>query len=981
MEVLLKQLLDQLPEAVFLRDPEQRYLYANAAYRRLLGVPEETSLEGLRDNDFLPHAMAEALQRRDQRVLTSGEALLDQEILWEEGRTLLASTYPLASAGVGGRLQPPRLSADQEEQLRHLMTSVRCLLWQATVTEWPAAEAPRESRPFDPVKGTCLFWNVRLLNTGGIQNWLPLDLAEGQSIFAALHHARLAEDSAQCDRVTAQALLSGASSFSNAYRLRLPSGELRWIQEEVQVESLGQGRWSLVAVCTDITSIHNTSNQLLRLIQGTGALLWHGFALRRPDGHFDWRMHFVEEEESRRRFPLSHNTGHFSDDLYHARPEEDRERCDTNLRAALEQGQFRFVQDFRVQLADGTTVWLNESVHIEPQEEGFWHLSGVCVDVTAHKSYEVNLRQLVGDLGCLLGYVSVERKPVPQGDPFLEQLAAFQGMGSAGEYYEFISYTLLDEAAVRRWIPLDWKDEPTTGRQLFLARLPEDQARSVQEMVRAVQTGQARCGCEFRIQLADGTLRWMRDEMAVIQESENRWRLSGFTLDITGEKQTQELLHYQAHHDALTQLPNRLALQERLELWEGQGKEASLLVLDLDNFKVINDSLGHAAGDAVLQEVAVRLQASVGEGQIARLGGDEFTILLEGVRSEEALAALADRIADALELPFTLGEHTFNLSTSIGIARSSAFQHTEFLRHADMALYTAKEQGRARSAFYTHAMQRRVQERFELERALRYGLETDELSLWYQPVVALASGALVGLEGLARWKHAKLGMISPARFIPVAEQSGLIVPLGRRLFAQACRDLRQWQAQLPQLHVGINLSGVELKHPSLLGHLRELLAHFGVGSTGLAVEITESVMMTDSGSHLGLLDELRTLGLELLIDDFGTGYSSMAYLSQMPVQGLKIDRSFVQHLDSSNPKLARDNREIIRAMVALAGALELQVIAEGIETEAQRLALLELGITTGQGYLFARPCPAAEITARYLHQPLALYPQHTVHAA
>lgn len=964
MEALLKQLLDQLPEAVFLRDREQRYLYANSAYRALLGVGAEVPLEGLTDNDFLPQGMAEALQRRDQRVFSSGEALLDQEILWREGQNLAISTYPLCSA-VGGRLQPPRLSADQEDQLRHLMTSARCLLWQAVVTEWPEAEAPRDSRPFDPVKGTRLFWHVRLLNTGGVQNWLPLERMEGQSIFAAIHHARLPEDTLNCDRVTARALLNGTPSFSNEYRLRLPNGELRWICEDIQVEQLAPGRWRLVAVCTDVTSVRSTGNQLLRLIQGTGALLWHGIALRKPEGDFDWRIHIVEEEESRQRFPVLSNTGRFNEDLYRARPEEDQARCDANLRKALEQGSSRFVQDFRLRMADGTTIWLNESVHIELQEEGFWYLSGVCVDVTAHKSYEVNLRQLVGNLGCLLGYVHVERKPVPQGDHFLEQLAAFQGVSGAGEYYEFISYTLLDEEAVRRWVPLDWKAEPSTGRQLFLARLPEDQARSIQEMARAIQNQQTRCGCEFRIQLADGTLRWMRDEMTVIQEGENRWRLSGFTLDITREKQTQELLQYQAHHDALTGLPNRLALQERLELWERTGKEASLLILDLDNFKVINDSLGHAAGDSVLQQVATRLQESVGEGLIARLGGDEFTVLLEGVRTEEALHALTERIAGALELPLELGEHTFNLSTSIGVARSSTFQHTEFLRHADMALYAAKEQGRARSAFYTHTMQRQVQERFELERALRYGLETDELSLWYQPVVSLATGALVGLEGLARWQHAKLGMISPARFIPVAEQSGLIVPLGRRLFAQACRDLRQWQVSRPGLHVGVNLSGVELKHPALLSHLKELLAHFGVEGSGLTVEITESVMMTDSGGRLELLDELRALGLELLIDDFGTGYSSMAYLTQMPVQGLKIDRSFVQHLDSSNPKLARDNREIVRAMVALAGALELQVIAEGIETEAQRQALLDLGITIGQGYLFARPCPVAEITARY----------------
>jgi diguanylate cyclase (GGDEF)-like protein len=861
----------------------------------------------------------------------------------------------------------PTVPLTQDAPLQDLLERARCLFWQSLVVECPLEQLYPGTRVFHPGRGTGLHWRGDFLNAEGLPSWLSLPRNDGETLANVFQRALLREDAQKRDATAHQALHAQQAHYDTEFRVRLASGELRWLHEEVHIQPLAPGHWRLTGICMDITSLRSTSTQLVRLIQESKVLLWEGHAYRQADGTLVWHKAFQEEGISRQQFPLPGEPTTYARDFFLARSEDDQRRCTGTMQAALEQGQRHFSQQFQVTLRDGTVSWFTENVHIEPQRDGVWQLSGVCHEITALKSYEANIRQLVGSIRCLLGSVVIERKPIPHDDPFQQKLAEYQGMTATGEFYEFINYTVLEEEAVRRWIPIAWASPGLTGRQLFLARLPEDQVRTINDMVRTIQSGEKRCLSEYRIRLASGELRWMRDQMELTVESNNRWRMSGFTIDITQEKQDQERLHYQAHHDMLTGLPNRLALQEQLEQWRPSEHGVSLMILDLDNFKRINDSVGHPVGDAVLIEVARRLERCVQGGLVARLGGDEFTILLPGMPPFAALQAQADQIAQELAPPIQVGSHVFAVTASIGIARGSALTHTEYLRNADLALYEAKEQGRARSAFYTQTLQQSAQERFELEGALRLALETDDqLTLWYQPLIELETGNLLSLEGLARWTHPTLGSISPARFIPVAEQSGLIAPLGRKLFAQACAQLAHWQQRVPGLRLAVNLSGVELKSQSLTEDLITTLKRYGVSAEDLTLEITESVMMTSSGGQLPLLDHLSALGFCLAIDDFGTGYSSMAYLTQLPVQELKVDRSFVRHLDSDNPKLAHENQEIIRAVVGLARALQLEVIAEGIETEAQRKIVQELGVTIGQGYLFARPCPAQEIETRFL---------------
>ncbi|MBB6050592.1 sensor domain-containing protein [Armatimonas rosea] len=859
-------------------------------------------------------------------------------------------------------LSSPTVPLTQDAPLQDLLERARCLFWQSLVVECPLEQLYPDARVFHPERGTGLHWRGDFLNAEGLPSWLPLARNDSETLANAFQRALLREDSQRRDATAHQALHAQQSHYDTEFRVRLATGELRWLHEEVHIQPLAAGHWRLTGICTDITSLRSTSTQLVRLIQEGGVLLWEGHAYRQPDSSLVWHKAFQEETVSRQQFPLPGEPTTYARDFFLARSEDDQQRCTANMQAALEQGLKHFSQQFQVTLRDGTVSWFTENVHIEPQRDGVWQLSGVCHEITALKSYEANIRQLVGSIRCLLGSVIIERKPIPHDDPFQQKLAAYQGMTETGEFYEFINYTVLEEEAVRRWIPIAWASPSLTGRQLFLARLPEDQMRTINDMVRTIQNGEKRCLSEYRIRLASGELRWMRDQMELTVESANRWRMSGFTIDITQEKQDQERLHYQAHHDMLTGLPNRLAFQETLEQWRQSEQGASLMILDLDNFKHINDNVGHPVGDAVLIEVARRLERCVHDGLVARLGGDEFTIVLPGMPPFEALQAQADQIAEALAAPLAVGQNTFAITASIGIVRGSGLTHTEYLRNADLALYEAKEQGRARSAFYTQTLQQSAHERFELESALRLALETDQLTLWYQPLIDLETGTLLSLEGLARWTHPTLGSISPTRFIPIAEQSGLIAPLGRKLFTVACAQLARWQRTLPGLRLSVNLSGVELKSQSLTEDLAATLKRFGIAAEDITLEITESVTMTSSGGQLPLLDRLSTQGFRLAIDDFGTGYSSMAYLTQLPVQELKVDRSFVRHLD----RLAHDNQEIIRAVVGLARALQLEVIAEGIETEAQQRIVHALGVQIGQGYLFARPCPAQEIEARFL---------------
>jgi len=427
------------------------------------------------------------------------------------------------------------------------------------------------------------------------------------------------------------------------------------------------------------------------------------------------------------------------------------------------------------------------------------------------------------------------------------------------------------------------------------------------------------------------------------------------------EAQVTELAA-QAFYDPLTKLPNRALFLDRLERMLTRVKRrkgsVAVLFLDLDNFKLVNDSLGHDVGDQLLLAVARRLQGSVrAEDTVARFGGDEFAIAAGDVAQPSDATRIAARVAEHLTAPFTLDGQEVYASSSVGIAlnRSEHDRPDSLLRDADTAMYKAKVNGKARFELFSQDMQNQTAERLRLETDLRRAVERSELQLHYQPVVELHSRQIVEVEALLRWEHPRRGFISPAEFIPVAEESGLIGPIGRWVLGQACRQARAWRDELgprAPAKVSVNLSARQFS-PSLVKEIQQVLRDAGLGPEGLKLEITEGILMRSEASTFATLFELKDLRIDLALDDFGVGYSSLAYLKRFPFSSLKIDRSFVQ-------RVGRDPEDaaIVRAIITIAKALHMNIVGEGIETVDQYEHLLALGCDRGQGYYFARPMTA-----------------------
>jgi len=439
--------------------------------------------------------------------------------------------------------------------------------------------------------------------------------------------------------------------------------------------------------------------------------------------------------------------------------------------------------------------------------------------------------------------------------------------------------------------------------------------------------------------------------------------------DITDRKRAEAQLLHDAYHDALTGLPNRSWFIEQLaQGLSAAGQDAksffAVLFLDLDRFKVINDSMGHQFGDQLLIGIAERLKASVRPGdKIARLGGDEFTVLIAGLKAETDLLDLTERIQRAVSQPFVLnGFETFT-TASIGIALSNLgyVRPEELLRDADTAMYQAKSSGKAQHIIFDKKMHVRAMNLMTLETDLRRAIDREEFMLQYQPIVCLKSGQLSGFEALVRWRHPERGMISPGEFIAVAEETGLILPLGRWVLAEACAQWKAWadtySPDLPLL-MSVNLSSKQLMDASLLNQLLQTVSATGIDPHKLKLEITESVVMENIEMASQMLKQLRALGVELSIDDFGTGYSSLSYLHRLPINTLKIDRSFVSRMNEQN-----ENYEIVRTIILLARNLGLGIIAEGVETLEQVRRLAELNCDHGQGYYFSKPVSAKQASA------------------
>ena len=482
---------------------------------------------------------------------------------------------------------------------------------------------------------------------------------------------------------------------------------------------------------------------------------------------------------------------------------------------------------------------------------------------------------------------------------------------------------------------------------------------------------------EERIVWPDGQVRTLASWGEVVADANGQpTRMMGICWDITERRELEEQLVREALHDQLTGLPNRALFVDRLtQAIDGlPRKEGAIGVLfvDVDRFKVINDSLGHDAGDAVLLELSQRLSETVRPGDtVARFGGDEFVILCEGISHPAEAILIATRLQAEVNRPMQIEASELVVTISLGIALTSSTETlpSELLRDADAAMYRAKQDGRARAVVFADAMRAAAMERLDTEMELRRALADGDLRVHYQPLVDLSRGVVVGVEALVRWQHAIKGLIGPVDFIPTAEETGLVIPLGEWVLEQACEQLRRWQSEGRALSMAVNLSGLQIGHPEFSRQVASVLERTGVDCSGLTLEITESVLMKDAEETMTVLRELKQLGVQLSVDDFGTGYSSLSYLKRFPVDVLKIDRSFVDGL-ADDP----DDAAIVRAVLALASSLGMSVVAEGVETPEQLAVLRGLGCSKGQGFWFSRPVAADQIEDLLAHAVLPLPP-------
>ena len=446
---------------------------------------------------------------------------------------------------------------------------------------------------------------------------------------------------------------------------------------------------------------------------------------------------------------------------------------------------------------------------------------------------------------------------------------------------------------------------------------------------------------------------------AELQLDDSHWFV-GIFRDVTERKTHEAALLHSANYDSLTGLPNRSLLFDRfdkaLASAKRHGRRLGVLYIDLDNFKVINDTLGHDSGDLLLCQAAERIQACVRDGDtVARTGGDEFVVLLAEVGQPSDLARIADRMLKSMRLPFQIGEAKGFSGASIGscLFPEDGASRTELLRRADLAMYKAKEKGRNRVQHYSEKLQEQIRSRMAIEQALRMAIERGELQLHYQPQVDLGSGRIVAAEALLRWHNAELGAVAPDRFIPIAENTGMIVSMGAWVIERACRDLAHWRQRSGASHcrIAINLSPRQFEQDALQKVIDAAIERHGVPASALEFEITESHLMTDPDHIAKVLHDLRDAGCTIALDDFGTGYSSLSYLRNLPLDCLKIDKSLVMDVS------------ILVAVIQLARSFRLKTIAEGVEDEHLATLLRELGCDMAQGYHFARPMPLSELTA------------------
>jgi diguanylate cyclase (GGDEF)-like protein/PAS domain S-box-containing protein len=620
---------------------------------------------------------------------------------------------------------------------------------------------------------------------------------------------------------------------------------------------------------------------------------------------------------------------------------DDRERVLAEDRRTNETGD-PFVMEYRQLAKDGHLVWIRDEATLVRDEKGeplYW--LGVQIDITVRKQTEEALRDAEHRYRTLVEQIPAVTYIDPVDDPDTS-------LYTSPHIEQMLGYT-----------PQEWQTEKLWPKRLH----PDDRERILAADERFEAGGGEPFSEEYRLLAKDGSVVWVREEAVLVRDEAGEplyWQ--GVFYDLTERKALEERLHYQALHDPLTDLPNRRLFMDRLgqalRRTMRQHNQVAVLFMDLDGFKVVNDSLGHDVGDLLLTVVAQRLRRCLRpEDTLARFGGDEFVVLIEALDDPAQAVQVAERITEELRRPFLIEARDLYVIASIGISLGDARTHDtdDLLREADTAMYRAKDEGGDFRVF-NPAMYERAFSRLEVENDLRRAIEQEEFVVHYQPMVDLQTGELWGMEALVRWDHPERGLLEPSQFVPVAEESGLVIPMGEQILREACFRAKEWQEENPRIPppmMSVNLSASQLSRLDLADTVERVLGETGLEGNRLILDVTETVYVQVLAGNTAMLDRLRSLGVRFSIDDFGTGYSSLSYLKRLPADAIKIDQSFVKGLGKDVEDTA-----VVRMIIELAHTLGLEVIAEGVETEEQATLLKEMGCDVAQGYHFSKPLPA-----------------------
>ncbi|MGH8480497.1 MAG: sensor domain-containing protein [Gammaproteobacteria bacterium] len=757
-------------------------------------------------------------------------------------------------------------------------------------------------------------------------------------------------------------------SFELEYRLRHVAGEYRWVLDKGVPRYEADGRFAgYSGSCVDITvrrqieeSLRQQRREQQVIFDSVPALIWYkdrdNRVIRVNRQAADSLGKAVEEVEGRSFYDLYPEQAkrYHRDDLEVIESGRPKRNPLESLRTAA--GGLRLMQIDRL-----------------PYRNERGEIAGVIVfaqDVTERIHAETELRRLSQELEQRVVERTAELQAVNAALAKSEERYALAASATEEGLWDWNLVTDTVYYSPRWKAVLGYEEgEISDSKDEWLSRIHPDEVAHVRSEMEAHLCGTRPVySCEYRVRHRDGRYRWMYERGLALRDADGRaYRIAGSLTDISRRKAIEERLRHDALHDGLTGLPNRVLLVDRLERCIARRhrdpqQSYALLFMDLDRFKVVNDSLGHLTGDQLLVATARRLNDLLRGGDtLARLGGDEFAVLLEDISGPNHATHVAERMLRELGRAFELGGQEIHIGASIGIALSHSGYDLadDVIRDADTAMYRAKAQGASRYQVFDAAMHEGAMRRLRLENDLRLAIDRDQLRLHYQPVVDLDSGLIIGVEALARWRHQRYGIVPPSEFISLAEETGLIVPLGEWVIRTACAQAGRWRdAGRRPVYIAVNISGVQFRHGNLAQTIREALRDTGLAAARLALEVTESSLIPQLEVALSTMRELKELGLMLFMDDFGTGYSSLSYLKRFPVDTIKIDQSFVHDVACD-----ANDAAIVTAINAMARSLRMDVIAEGVETEDQLRFLRGQGCRKAQGFLFSPPRTPEEVSA------------------